>query len=179
MSAWQIEQWRLRLGIPADYGTRCGTRQALPRFTEARDLVYWGKDMFQRPRHLQASTAEALNEMLAAAAADGHTLQVVSAFRSIDYQGELIEKRLSRGDSLDKILKVNVAPGYSEHHTGCAVDLSAPGFEPLEPEFDASAAFAWLMRHAARFQFSLSYPRDNPYGLDYEPWHWRFKASSP
>jgi D-alanyl-D-alanine carboxypeptidase len=42
----------------------------------------------------------------------------------------------------------------------------------LTEEFDSSDAFAWLQQHAAKHGFSMTYPRDNPQGFIYEPWHW-------
>ena len=67
---------------------------------------------------------------------------------------------------------MNAAPGYSQHHTGCAVDIATPGSRPLTEEFEESEAFAWLGNRAAEFGFSMTYPRDNPQGFIYEPWHW-------
>jgi len=75
---------------------------------------------------------------------------------------------------MDEILRVSAAPGYSEHHSGRALDLTTPGFAPVEEEFERSDAFAWLRRRAADFRFRLSYPRDNVHGIAYEPWHWCF-----
>jgi D-alanyl-D-alanine carboxypeptidase len=73
------------------------------------------------------------------------------------------------------ILAVNAAPGYSEHHGGRAVDLATPGHPTIEEAFEHSPAFAWLTAHAARLRLRLSYPRDNPHGIVYEPWHWYFE----
>ena len=117
-------------------------------------------------------TAAAWQRMQHAAASDGIELQVVSAWRSVDYQCGIVERKLARGQRIDQILAVSAAPGYSEHHSGRALDLTTPGFEPLEEEFENSLAFAWLCRNAAHFRFALSYPRDNPHGIAYEPWHW-------
>src|SRR5690606_41627176 len=76
--------------------------------------------------------------------------------------------------SSDLILEVNAAPGWSEHHSGRAVDISAPGEPPAEESFEATPAFAWLRANAAGLGFTMSYPRDNPHGIVYEPWHWRY-----
>jgi D-alanyl-D-alanine carboxypeptidase len=110
--------------------------------------------------------------MKAAALDDGETLFIVSAFRSVARQAEIVRGRLRSGASIEEILAVCAAPGYSEHHTGRAVDLSTPGVPPLETSFADSSAFRWLRQNAARFVFVLSYPQDNPYGYQYEPWHW-------
>ncbi len=117
-------------------------------------------------------TADHWQQMCQAAVSDGVVLQLVSAFRSVDYQCELIRNKLNRGQVIEDILKVNALPGYSEHHTGCALDITTPGAEPLEESFEQTEAFAWLSKNAREFGFELSYPRDNPFGIAYEPWHW-------
>ena len=38
----------------------------------------------------------------------------------------------------------------------------------------STPAFAWLAANAGAHGFHMSYPRDNPHGIVYEPWHWRF-----
>jgi D-alanyl-D-alanine carboxypeptidase len=104
------------------------------------------------------------------------TLEIVSAFRSADYQLGILRAKRERGLSIAEILRVSAAPGYSEHHSGRAVDLTTPGHAPLEEEFESSRAFAWLRKHAKRFGFALSYPRRNAHGIAYEPWHWCWHA---
>jgi D-alanyl-D-alanine carboxypeptidase len=110
--------------------------------------------------------------MKAAALHDGETLYIVSAFRSVARQAEIVRGKLRSAASLEEILAVCAPPGYSEHHTGRAVDLSTLGVRPLDIEFADTSAFRWLRRNAARFAFELSYPRNNLYGYEYEPWHW-------
>jgi hypothetical protein len=156
------------LPLPADYATRTG----LPRQREPALLVDAGRDAFGRRAWLQAPAARAWQRMRAAAAIDNVTLQLVSAFRHAAYQTRLVQRKLARGMTLDEILAVNAAPGYSEHHSGRAIDLTTPGCAPAEVEFEATPAFEWLHRNAARFGFRLSYPRGNPHGVTYEPWHW-------
>lgn len=160
------------LGIPRDYGRS----RRLRAYVEPTRLVSIGADIHGRLQWLQPRAARALGRMRAAARDAGVELQFVSAFRSIAYQLGIIERKLARGQSLDEILRVSAAPGYSEHHTGRCVDLTTPGFPDLEESFEASPAFAWLSRHAARFRFALSYPRGNPHGIAYEPWHWCWHA---
>ncbi len=160
------------LGIPATYAATCG----MPLQQECSSLVDTELDVFGRQPRLDARAFAAWSAMKAAAAREGIVLQLVSAFRSIVYQQELIQRKLARGDSIAAILEVNAAPGYSEHHTGRALDIGSPGFAHLEIEFERSPAFAWLTQHAAGFGFTMSFPRDNPYGVQYEPWHWCHRA---
>src|SRR5260221_13503377 len=96
--------------------------------------------------------------MSAAALGDGIILRIVSAFRSVDRQAEIVRAKLARGLPLDDILCVSAPPGYSEHHSGCALDLTTDGVAPLEPEFEKTAAFQWLSKNAGKFGFILSYP---------------------
>ncbi len=124
--------------------------------------------------HLLAPAAAAKwREMSAAALSDGVVIQIASAFRSVDRQAEIIRAKLAEGLSLDAVLCVSAPPGYSEHHSGRAVDVTTDeGVAPLELEFEKTRAFRWLSRNAGRFGFVLSYPAGNSHGYDYEPWHW-------
>jgi D-alanyl-D-alanine carboxypeptidase len=162
------------LGIPAGYARLRG----LPLQPEAQGLVSVGPDIYQRDQRLLPPAAAAWRAMVAAAAADGVELQLVSAFRPVDYQASILRRKLDQGQAIDDILRVSAAPGYSEHHSGRAVDLTTPGYAVLEEEFEHSAAFAWLNQKAAGFGFRMSYPRGNPHGVAYEPWHWTWRGTA-
>lgn len=155
-------------GVPRSYGRSRSLRQV----AEARALAFIGFDIYQRPQWLAPPAARAWFAMRHAAARGMVELQAVSAFRSVEYQVGLIERKIARGLTMDEILAVSAAPGYSEHHSGRALDITTPGFAVLEEEFEASPAFAWLSRHAGDHGFRLSFPRGNPHGIAYEPWHW-------
>jgi D-alanyl-D-alanine carboxypeptidase len=156
------------LGIPDEYG-QDGTR---PLFEEATELEEVGPNLVGRMQRLTPGTARQWAAMQAAARADGVLLLIVSGFRSIEYQARLIRKKINAGQQVSDILEVNAAPGFSEHHTGRAIDIASPGSRPLTEEFEDSDAFRWLQANAGGFGFSMSYPRDNPGGFIYEPWHW-------
>ncbi|NCF16525.1 MAG: D-alanyl-D-alanine carboxypeptidase family protein [Gammaproteobacteria bacterium] len=163
-----LRELHAELGIPEDYGLD-GTR---PVFDEATDLVEVGPNLVGRMQSLEPQAAARWNEMQAGAAEDGILLLIVSGYRSIDYQARLIRKKIYAGQSVSEILAVNAAPGHSEHHTGRAVDIATPGSRPLTEEFENSGAFRWLQENAGSYGFSMSYPRNNPAGFIYEPWHW-------
>jgi D-alanyl-D-alanine carboxypeptidase len=151
---------------------------SLPMFAEACRLKKSGKDMFKRPSLLHPAAKKAWQKMKHAALLDNIDIQLISAYRSLDYQKQLLENKLAKGLSLTKLLSVNTLPGYSEHHTGCAIDIGSDNAAILETEFELSSAFHWLKSNAKRFQFFMSYPRGNTTGLIYEPWHWCYKISS-
>ena len=146
-------------------------RGLLP-FAEADTLVVAECDAAGREFQLTPVAASAWLTMRDAAAADGVVLQLVSAFRSVERQHEIIAAKLSRGQRLDDILQVSAAPGFSEHHTGRAIDIGTPDSPVLEEVFEQTPAFAWLQLHAAGFGFRMSFPRGNACGYLYEPWHW-------
>ncbi len=167
-----LRELHAELGIPEDYGLD-GTR---PIFDEATDLVEVGPNLVGRMQSLEREAAARWIEMQAGAGEDGMLLLIVSGYRSIDYQARLIRKKVNAGQSVTEILGVNAAPGHSEHHTGRAIDIATPGSRPLTEEFEGSDAFRWLEENAGRFGFSMSYPRNNPAGFIFEPWHWALKA---
>lgn len=156
------------LGLDEHYARRTG----LALVPEPSSLQFAGYDRYRRPLWLRTSPARAWRSMREAAARDGIALDAISGYRSHDYQLGIFERKLARGQSVDEILAVNAAPGYSEHHSGRALDIGTPGEPPAEESFEATAAFAWLRENAGAYDFVMSYPRDNPYGIVYEPWHW-------
>lgn len=169
----QLRDVHAALGIAADYLQRC----ALPVCHEPGQLAATEPDFYQRPQQLTPTALGAWQAMKQAAADQGVTLFLISAFRSVQYQHDLIAKKLAKGQSIEQILKVNAAPGFSEHHTGRAVDIGTNEATVLAEEFENTPAYQWLVHNAMDFGFYLSYPRHNRLGIDYEPWHWCFHAS--
>ena len=126
---------------------------------------------------LQKTAATKFKQMQAAASEQGIILNPLSGFRSIDAQDYLFfAVKEQRVQDATKRAEVSAPPGYSEHHTGYAIDIGdgkVPATD-LSPNFENTAAFLWLEENAARYSFELSFPPDNPQGISYEPWHWRF-----
>lgn len=70
-------------------------------------------------------------------------------------------------------------PGHSEHQTGLAFDLRKKNvtYKTLgEYDYEKTREYAWLMQHAYRYGFILSYPKGKSEltGFGFEPWHWRY-----
>jgi zinc D-Ala-D-Ala carboxypeptidase len=160
------------LGIPSDYGGKRGLRLQ----AEATELVSIGENPEGRDVRLTATAARAWANMKDEAFEIGITLVPISGFRSVERQTEIIRAKLAAGQSIEDVLRKIAAPGYSEHHTGRAIDIGVPDEEPLTERFAETTAFSWLEAHAPDFGFTLSFPRDNPHGIAYEPWHWCFRA---
>jgi hypothetical protein len=160
--------WLVRLGIETDYGARLG----IERVAEPALLHPAGHDRHGRQHWLAPAAAGAWRQMREAAGREGIALEIVSGFRSTAYQAAIFRRKLARGQSLAQILAVNAAPGYSEHHSGRAIDIGTPGSPPAEEPFEDTPAFAWLTANAGHHGFRMSYPRGNAQGFVYEPWHW-------
>jgi D-alanyl-D-alanine carboxypeptidase len=159
-----------QLGIPESYPRVRG----LPLQREAKRLVSVGNAPGGAKRvRLTPRTAAAWRRMVAAAAEDGVTLLPLSGFRSVARQTQIVRGHLRNGRPLDDLLRYVAAPGCSEHHTGRAIDIGSPDEAAhFEASFARTREFRWLKRRAGQFGFHLSYPRDNPHAIGYEPWHW-------
>lgn len=162
------------LGIPSDYALE----RRLAVYSEANEaeLVTIGVNDEGRTIRLVRPAAHAWAGMREAAERRDIELMPISGFRSVARQAELIRDKLAAGQTLADILRYVAAPGFSEHHTGCALDIGSPEHIELDEEFGGTPAFRWLDENARRFGFSLSFPRGNPYGFGYEPWHWCWRA---
>ncbi len=133
---------------------------------------------------LQTTAADAYIEMAAAAAEDGVTLRLQSAYRSVSYQAMLFENQIQKWigwgyseeeATINAATVVNPA-GASEHNCGLAADINCPEYLALEEGFEETDAFAWLVENAAAYGYILRYPKEDQEitGITYEPWHWRY-----
>ena len=125
---------------------------------------------------LHRAAAESLRRMIEVARQAGLELVPISGFRSVAYQEKLFTKGIEKRGSEIEAARWVAPAGYSEHHTGLAVDLGE-GPEPesdVESAFGDTAAYRWLAQHATGFDFEMSFPANNPQGVGCEPWHWRF-----
>lgn len=130
-----------------------------------------------REETLRDEAATALEEMFAAAAADGINLVLISGYRSYSYEQQLYDYYTERygqtyADSIDD------QPGCSEHQLGLAVDIddAADTDYSLGEDFKDTAAYAWLVEHAAEYGYIERYPADgvDSTGILYSPWAFRY-----
>ena len=117
---------------------------------------------------------EAFNKMKEVALKDGIKLEIISGYRSSKYQIGIFKHKFKNPEEptieeLKKRLSVSAPSGYSEHHTGLAIDINS-----VEDDFAGTAEAIWLECNAPKFGFELSFPKNNVQGLSYEPWHWRY-----
>ncbi|MCH4239424.1 MAG: M15 family metallopeptidase [Oscillospiraceae bacterium] len=113
-----------------------------------------------------------LEQMISAAQTAGIQLVLSSGYRSISEQ-----QKLYHAESFAPGAPVSVQPaGYSEHHTGLAVDIVTPSYRSLNAGFAGTAAAKWLSSNAWKYGFIQRYQKEKESvtGVIYEPWHYRY-----
>jgi LAS superfamily LD-carboxypeptidase LdcB len=124
-----------------------------------------------RGQSLHKDAATAFEKMQKAAAKDQIKLQIISGFRSIKSQAEIFA---GKGNGIGATV-YSAPPGYSQHHTGLAIDINS-----LKPSFRQSKEFAWLQKNASNYGFMLPYGNaSGDLGPDNEPWHWVYVGKPP
>lgn len=123
-------------------------------------------------------TIDAYNRMTADAARENIKLKIIWAYRSVAMQTQQFAEAKKRHGERGAI-KWLAPPGYSEHHTGWAIDIGDESDPQADdnPLFERTPAFRWLFRNARKYGFEMSFPKNNWQGIGYEPWHWRFIAN--
>ena len=113
---------------------------------------------------------------------EGIQIELDSTYRSIEEQQEIWD-RWSADPELgpDYCEKYLAKVGYSEHHTGLAIDIlivKPDGYVENDNEemLADTETFAKIHQHLAQFGFILRYPegKEDITGYNYEPWHFRF-----
>ena len=119
---------------------------------------------------LRKIAAGALEEMAAAAAAEGIVLTAGSAYRSAAYQAQVYEREVKTYGQ-ETADRESAQPGKSQHQLGLAVD-----FAPIDDAFAKTETSEWLLHNASRFGWSLSFPEgyENITGYRWESWHYRY-----
>lgn len=100
----------------------------------------------------------------------GMKIYVCSSYRSVAYQDRLYRYYL-KTDSVEEVDTYSSRPGYSEHHTGRAIDVSQV-YNQLDA-FEGSDEALWLYANAYRYGFIVRYKADQTdvTGYIFEPWH--------
>lgn len=108
-------------------------------------------------------------------------IELDSVYRSVEEQQEIWDAWLADPDKGEDYCKKYLAvPGYSEHHTGLAVDIfiikDGKAIRENDDLFADEDDFAKIHDLLPTYGFILRYPKDKQYstGYDYEPWHFRY-----
>ncbi len=139
---------------------------------EYKNSAYWVKDYSVL---VLPDTMDALNEMLLAFynATGNSNVMVRSGYRSFAYQQELYDEEISStGENSSTLVAM---AGYSEHHTGYAVDFTTYNGSSYS-DFDGTGDYEWIMDNCYKYGFINRYPegKESLTLIDNEPWHFRY-----
>ena len=120
--------------------------------------------------------ADAYGQLKAAVSAKKlGTLCVNSGFRSFNSQTLIHDAKVALlGKKAGEELAAR--PGYSEHQTGLALDVSTTQLGCRIGSFGASKAAKWIAANAWQYGFIVRYPpgKTQITGYVWEPWHLRY-----
>ncbi|MBO4245789.1 MAG: M15 family metallopeptidase [Bacilli bacterium] len=122
---------------------------------------------------LTEETYNAFKDMFNAAKADGLKIIATSCYRAYASQKRIYDTDVYQYG--EEVTNESVAkPGFSEHQTGLAIDVLAPG--TALSNFHETEEYQWLLNNAHLYGFILRYPEDktNITGYAYESWHYRY-----
>jgi D-alanyl-D-alanine carboxypeptidase len=149
-------------------------QHSLPEGYEPNDLIELKYKSYRAgiadTMMLRAKAETALEEMAAAAKAEGIILVVSSAYRSYEYQIGSFDRWTARL-GLEEAERVSARPGRSQHQLGLVVD-----FGSISNGFAETKAGLWVYANAGRFGWSISFPRgfEELTGYAWESWHYRY-----
>ncbi|MDD6262447.1 MAG: M15 family metallopeptidase [Clostridiales bacterium] len=125
---------------------------------------------------------ESLNGWLDAFSEETGTsnVNIIAGYRDFETQRDLYDRALlNRG--VEHAHSYLALPGYSEHHTGLAVDLGIYYPESgLSGDFTGTGVYRWLVEHAWEYGFIRRYPegKSEITGISYESWHFRYVGTA-
>jgi D-alanyl-D-alanine carboxypeptidase len=127
-------------------------------------------------RKMVKVAAEALEKLFAGAKDDGISLAGVSAYRSQATQTTIFNNYVKK-DGVEAANQYSSKPGFSEHQTGLAIDVSgSSGKCAAEDCFADTKEAKWLAAHGSDYGFIIRYlkGKESVTGYQYEPWHIRY-----
>lgn len=123
--------------------------------------------------YLNKTCMEAFLDLASNALLEGYNIRAISTYRTYDYQNNLYNNYVKK-DGVDKADTYSARPGFSEHHTGLAIDID--NIKTSYVNFENTNEFKWMQENAYKYGFILRYPSDKVdiTGYIYEPWHYRY-----
>lgn len=127
--------------------------------------------------YLEEKAKDAFIKMANDIKKEGYNLRAISTYRTYDYQSNLYNNYAKR-DGVNNADTYSARPGFSEHHTGLAIDVD--NITKIYTDFEETEEFTWMQENSYKYGFILRYPKDkeNITGYIYEPWHYRYVGLS-
>lgn len=118
-----------------------------------------------------------LNELLKKFQSDTNdqSINVISGYRSRNYQQTLLDNKVRQVGVTEAAMWVS-KPGYSEHHSGLALDLGLYSNKGVSSDYTGTGRYVWINQNCHRYGFIVRYPEDKKEitKIAYEPWHFRY-----
>ncbi len=117
--------------------------------------------------------ADAFIDLCDSAKDEGYTIIGISGYRSYSTQENLYNRYLKK-DPQWLVDTYSARPGFSEHQSGLAIDVSSNNQDILT--FEMSSSFKWMKDNAHLYGYILRYKKgkEDISGYKYEPWHYRY-----
>jgi D-alanyl-D-alanine carboxypeptidase len=125
---------------------------------------------------VKADAAQAMDQLIKAAAGEQVSLRIISGYRSYATQKSVYDAYVKK-DGQTAADTYSARPGHSEHQTGLAADLgNGSGKCDLDICFATTTGGTWLAANAHTYGFIIRYTADKVgvTGYQYEPWHIRY-----
>ena len=165
------------LADPNDYIRLANRQNLLDDSYIPDDLVKVTAKHVSGTFQLRKAVNEALLSMFDAAAKDGCTLYVKSAYRSYQTQRTMYYNRLERNGGKDDGWVSY--PGASDHQTGLGVDILNYAWtlkDGMNEKFAQTAEAQWMAEYCHEYGFVIRYMdgKQDITGISFEPWHLRY-----
>ena len=171
---------QIRYLVDGDYLFNLVTKEnALLQSYSPKDLVdLKGLSLASKTVYVRKIILPSLQKMIEDAQKQGIKLEVVSGFRSYEYQKYLYQQSI-KNMSQAYTEKFIAKPGHSEHQLATTIDFGCFCSSNMTENFENTTQGKWLLANASSYGFVLSYPKRKTQitGYIYEPWHFRYIGS--
>ena len=160
-----LEEYLGKDPASVDYMVLVNKEHALPENWEDKIELTYMTNNSDEEIGVERITYEAYLKLKEALLEDGVHTDINTAYRSVQDQKDLTSEFLVKYGE-DYVRNYVAEPGFSEHHTGLAIDLYLESVD----------AWAKIEARLPEFGFILRYPqgKEDVTGYSYEPWHIRY-----
>lgn len=162
-----------------DYLVLVNKVSKLPADYESKVKLITVENSFGKKFQIEKTTYKHFLNLRKSLLKEGIQIELDSVYRSVARQEEIV-REFTETYGADYVKKYVAVPGFSEHHTGLAVDICLVVDGKIIDDNDEMIAqkeiFSRIHSKLADNGFILRYPpgKENITGYAYEPWHFRY-----
>ena len=162
-----------------DYMVFVSKQNKLPDDWEEKVVLKEAVNKYGETKLVEEKALEQFLKLQEEVAKEGIDMQLDSTYRSVKEQQELWDEwTIEYGE--DYVKTYVAVPGYSEHHTGLAIDvcldIDGKRVDDNDDMIAEKEIFEKIWAHLADYGFILRYPegKEDITGYGFEPWHFRY-----